>query len=476
MVRLSLRSRVLAGMALVVVALAVVGVLVTRTTRDTLVDQIDTRLDTASVSHGDRGGDFDRRGPPPPQYDRASDVYEGLLRPTGDLETVFASDLTADPSVAPAVDVEQAEAAARTQQPFTVGSSGADDVRFRVVARPTSAGWWLTAIPLTDVDDTIRNLITVEAIAAAIVLALLAAVAWWVVRLGIRPIKQMTRTAERIASGDLSQRVPEVPASTEAGQLGLALNHMLERLDTAFTERAESQQRLRRFIADASHELRTPVTTIRGYAELYRVGGLAERTQLDEAMRRTEQEAVRMARLVDDLLNLAKHDQARPLEHRPVDLTRLVADAARDAGAVAPDRTITTHLDGPVVVSGDEDRLRQVVANIVGNALVHTPTTSPIELRVVTNRGGAEIAVIDHGPGMSPEVAARVTQRFYRADPARARDRGGSGLGMSIADATVVAHGGSIVVNSAPGEGTTVTVTLPLDRSSASSEAVLGEP
>jgi two-component system OmpR family sensor kinase len=237
---------------------------------------------------------------------------------------------------------------------------------------------------------------------------------------------------------------------------------MLESLDTAYTEKADSEARLRRFVADASHELRTPVTTIRGYAELYRIGGLGDPGELSEAMRRTEQEAVRMARLVEDLLTLAKLDQGRLLEQKPVDLTRLVADAARDAAVVDPSRSISTELDGPVVVSGDEDRLRQVIANVVGNALVHTPAATPIELRVTGNDSSACIAVTDHGPGMTPEDAARVTQRFYRADPARTRDRGGSGLGMSIADAAVSAHGGEIAVDSEVGRGTTVTVTLPL--------------
>ncbi|MGI9028882.1 MAG: ATP-binding protein [Ilumatobacteraceae bacterium] len=470
MVRLSLRARVLAGMALVVVALAVVGVIVTRSTGDTLVDQIDSRLDAAAPFGGDGRGEPGGPGRPGGgPYERPSDVFQGLLDTDGALQTWYtATDV-------PAIGVEDATEGARSRRAFTVGAVGDDGKRFRLRADAgPDGGYFVTAIPLADVDDTIGNLITVEVIAGLIVLALLAAVAWWVVRLGIRPIKQMTKTAEQIASGDLSQRVPEAAASTEAGQLGLALNHMLERLDTAFTERAESQARLHRFVADASHELRTPVTTIRGYAELYRVGGLAERSELDEAMRRTEQEAVRMARLVDDLLSLAKFDQGRPLEQRPVDLTRLVADAARDAGAVDPGRTITTDLDGPVVVAGDEDRLRQVVANIVGNALVHTPAATPIELRVTANGGGAQIAVSDHGPGMSPDVAARVTQRFYRADPARARDRGGSGLGMSIADAAVAAHGGAIAVDSMPGRGTTVTVTLP--RSTASSQVVLPEP
>jgi two-component system OmpR family sensor kinase len=267
------------------------------------------------------------------------------------------------------------------------------------------------------------------------------------------------------AVGDLSHRVPEMAPSMEAGQLGRALNHMLETLERAFADRSESQERLRQFVADASHELRTPVTTIRGYAELYRIGGLDDRGKLDEAMRRTEQEAVRMARLVDDPLALAKFDEGRPLDRRPVDVTGLVADAARDAAAVDPGRPITTRLSGPIVVSGDEDRLRQVIANIVGNALVHTPHDVPVALATGATDGEAHITVTDAGPGMTPADAARVTQRFYRADRARARDRGGSGLGMAIADAAITAHGGRIMVTSALGHGTTVTVTLPLDAS-----------
>ena len=464
--RLSLRARVLAGIGLIVVALGVAAVIVTTTTHSHLVEQVDTRLAVAGLRQ--RYPDQGRWEPAPraPGYgERLSDLYEGVLASDGELTTIFEPNFGRDGPVAPPdVDPDRAAAATASEEPFTVGAQGDDSLRYRVRVRPGPDGdYWITALPLTNVDDTITRLIAVEIVATAIILLLLAAVAWWVVRLGIRPIKQMSRTAEQIASGDLSPRVPEVSPSTEAGQLGVALNHMLERLDSAFTERTESQERLRRFVADASHELRTPVTTIRGYAELYRAGGLRDPEHLDEAMRRTEQEAVRMARLIDDLLSLAKLDEGRPLDQRPVDLSRLVADAARDAAAVDPGRQITTELNGPVVVSGDEDRLRQVIANIVGNAVVHTPATTPIELAVSADGAVGRIAVIDHGEGMTPDVAARVTQRFYRADLARARDRGGSGLGLSIADAAVSAHGGAIAVDSAPGRGTTVTVTLPLD-------------
>ena len=455
MLRLSLRTRLLAGLGAVVVALVVVAFVVTRTTRSYLIGQVDDRLDEVEESPW-------RNAPRPPRggFGRPSDYYFAAVDARG-VDPFDPLGPGGDERPAPEIDLGTARAAGG--EAFTVGAVGTDE-RYRVVAWPVGDGVQIAALPLTDVDDTVDRLVLVEIVATAIIVLVLGAVGWWVVRLGIRPIKQMTDAAQQIAAGDRSHRVPQLAPSTEAGQLGGALNHMLDELDESFAQQAASEDRLRRFVADASHELRTPVTTIRGYAELYRIGGLPPGEGLDEAMRRTEQEAVRMARLVDDLLTLAKLDQGRPLERRPVDLVALVADAARDAGAVDVDRRITTVLPapgGPAVVEGDEDRLRQVIANVVGNALVHTPAGTPIELRVEAADGWARVAVVDHGPGMAPDVAAKVTQRFYRADPARARHRGGSGLGLSIADAAVAAHGGTIAVDSAEGVGTTVTVTLP---------------
>jgi two-component system OmpR family sensor kinase len=320
----------------------------------------------------------------------------------------------------------------------------------------------LLAMPLDDVDDAVNRLVRVEIAVTAAILAVLGLVAWWVIHLGIRPIKQMTATATAIAGGELSHRVAEGDPHTEAGELGVALNNMLGRIEQAFDERTETENRLRRFVADASHELRTPVTTIRGYAELFRDGGLTDEVELGEAMRRTEQEAVRMGSLVDDLLLLARLDQGRPLEREPVDLRSIVADAARDAAAVDPHRPIATAVDGPAVVLGDEGRVRQVVANLVSNALVHTPAGTPVELRLRHEDGHAVLEVSDRGPGMSPESAARAFERFYRADPSRSRHRGGSGLGLAIVQATIEAHGGSVSLRSGPGQGTTVTVQLPL--------------
>jgi two-component system, OmpR family, sensor kinase len=281
----------------------------------------------------------------------------------------------------------------------------------------------------------------------------------------------MTATATAIAAGDLSPRVPEPAYDTEAGQLGRALNRMLGRIERAFDQRTRSEHQLRQFLADASHELRTPVTTIRGYAELYQAGGLGdlgEHGELDEAMRRTGQEAVRMGKLIDDMLLLARLDQGRPLESGPVDLASLVADAARDAGAVDPSRAITVASDPspdrPLVVRGDSDRLRQVIANLVGNALVHTPAGTPIA--ITTSVDGpdrrAVVAIADQGPGMSEEAVAHAFERFYRADRSRSRQHGGTGLGLAIVRAIVTSHGGTVELTSERGVGTTARLELPL--------------
>jgi two-component system OmpR family sensor kinase len=253
--------------------------------------------------------------------------------------------------------------------------------------------------------------------------------------------------------------VPELAPGTESGELAVALNQMLGRIETAVDERARSEDRLRRFVADASHELRTPVTSIRGYAELYRIGGLDDPDALADAMRRTEEEAARMGRLINDMLALARLDEQRALAREPVDLSRLVRDAAADARASAPARTITVQAAKPNVVIGDDDPLRQVIANIVSNALVHTD--SPVHLRSADDGGRAVVEVTDEGDGMPPEILERVTERFFRADPSRSRQRGGSGLGLAIVDAAMAAHGGAIDITSTPGHGTTIRLSFP---------------
>ncbi|MFC6929222.1 sensor histidine kinase [Actinomadura yumaensis] len=236
---------------------------------------------------------------------------------------------------------------------------------------------------------------------------------------------------------------------------------MLAQIEAAFREREASENRLRRFIADASHELRTPVATMRGYAELFRRGAADRPGDLAKAMRRIESEAERMGLLVDEMLLLARLDQGRPLERRPVDLAVLAADAVADAGAVEPGRPLTLDAAEPVIVSGDAERLRQVLANLLANVRRHTPAGTPAAVRAALDGDRAVIEVADQGPGLTEEQRAKVFERFYRADAARSRDHGGAGLGLSIVAAVAQAHGGTATVRSAPGEGAVFTVTLP---------------
>ena len=438
---MTLRARLLTGMAVIALVLVLASAFIVRTTERHLVDQLDDQLVQADVPFG---------GPRGAVRDRLSSAYVAAFR---DEELVVLAEPTLRGESAPpppAITLTQARAAFRQGEPFTFDG-------YRILAR--SAGpsdvLLLFALPMDDVDDAIDRLVAVSAGATVLVLAALGLVTWWVVRLGVRPIKQMTETATAIAGGDLSRRVPPVEPGTEAGELGDALNTMLGRIEG-------SQERLKQFVADASHELRTPITTIRGYAELYRSGGLDERTELDEAMRRTEQEATRMGGLVEDLLHLARVDHGRALDVAPVEVSLLAHDAVRDAQAVDPERPIDVEVDGPLVVGADEARLRQVLANLVTNALVHTEPGTPVSVRARREGDDAVLEVADRGAGMPPEVAARAFERFYRADPARSRHRGGSGLGLAIVEATVTALGGTVSLSSTPGEGTTVRVTLPL--------------
>jgi two-component system OmpR family sensor kinase len=278
----------------------------------------------------------------------------------------------------------------------------------------------------------------------------------------------MALTAGEIAAGDLSRRVERAGGRGEVGRLGEALNAMLHQIEEAFADRERaaaelqrSEERLRRFIADASHELRTPLTSIRGHAELFRRGAAADPEALAQAMRRIEGEAQRMGLLVDDLLLLARLDEGRPLDHAPVDLTAVATDAVTDARAVEPDRPFELDVDGPVTVQGDNARLHQLAANLLSNARTHTPSTTPVRVSVRREGDHAVLEVSDRGPGMDPAQAARVFERFYRADVSRARLSGGSGLGLSIVAAVAEAHGGAVAVDTAPGEGATFSVRLP---------------
>jgi two-component system OmpR family sensor kinase len=455
---MSLRSRLLAGVAVVAIVLIGSALVITHTTRASLVDRVDAQLTSAHV----QADGFDG-GPGGPAFPNT--FWAGTVSSTGKVTTILTPNVGDSSPSLPRVTAKTALAAvtatSNPPRPFTVDSANGKD-QWRVVAARADGSPALLALSLHDVSTSMARIEHVEIAVTLAILAILALVTFFVLRLGLRPIKRMTETATAIAAGDLSHRVPQVAAGTEAGELGLALNTMMTKIEDAFDQRTASEARLRQFIADASHELRTPVTTIRGYAELYRGGGLADPDELAQAMRRTEQESIRMGTLVEDLLLLARLDQGRALESGSVDLGVIAVDAVSDARAVDPARPVTASVAEGVRVEGDEGRLRQVVANLVGNALVHTPAETPIVVLVTRKGSDAVLEVSDQGPGMTEPVAARAFERFYRADPARSRHAGGSGLGLSIVKAIVKAHDGTVGIESNSGIGTTVRVTLPL--------------
>ena len=391
---------------------------------------------------------------------------------------------------------------------------------------PSEQATLIVGVDLGDINGTIGQLAYIDLIVGLIVVAALAMAGVAIVRTSLRPLKDIEVTAAAIAAGDLSRRVPESDPRTEVGRLGRALNMMLAQIESAFhaRERSEasarrSEERMRQFVADASHELRTPLTAIRGYAEYYRQrGGLENGSppadgpefdsscqpalngadaaptdspgsgdpdlteslanarhltgpDMDRIMERVEQESSRMGGLVEDMLMLARLDEQRPIERRPVDLLTLAADAVQDARIVAPSRAIdlTVGTGTAFLVLGDEGRLRQVISNLMSNALTHTPDGSPISVRIHAGQPAgnppvpsAILEVIDHGPGLTPEQASRVFERFYRADQARGRRTGGSGLGLAIVNALVAAHDGTVSVDTGPGRGATFRITLPL--------------
>ncbi|WP_433246535.1 sensor histidine kinase [Streptosporangium sp. CA-135522] len=333
-----------------------------------------------------------------------------------------------------------------------------------------SGGTLLTAVDMTEVRQIVGQLALVELLGGGGLMLALAGAGVMVIRRSLRPLEEIELTAQAIAAGDLSRRVADADPHTEVGRLGQSLNGMLAQIEAAFRARSESEasarrseERMRRFVADASHELRTPLTSIRGFAEFYRQ---APDTDAAPLMRRVESEAVRMGLLVDDLLMLARMDQQRPVAMRPVDLLAIAADTVHDARILAPAREITLSVDGAaLIVSGDEVRLRQVVGNLMTNALTHTPDGTPVRTALSAQDGMAVIEVADEGPGLDAEQCERVFERFYRADSARGRrapEDGGSGLGLAIVAAIVDAHGGTVEVESAPGKGAAFRVLLPL--------------
>ena len=347
---------------------------------------------------------------------------------------------------------------------FTARGSGREGRAYRVLgSRIANTDYILiVAIPLSEVTQTLARLVVIEVIVTIGVLVALAALAWYLVRRELRPLEDMATTAGAIAEGDLGRRIDHTEPGTEVGRLGIALNAMLAQIERSFERRKRSEEKLRRFLAQASHELRTPLVSIRGYAELFRRGAKDRPEDLELAMRRIEQEAARMGVLVDELLQVARRDEERPLERAPVDLSQVAGDAVADARTVAPERSIEFAAPGAVVVSGDEAGLRQLVANLVVNAVQHAGDAATIRVSVERDTEHALLVVADDGAGMSAEDAERIFEPFYRSEQSRAAGQGSSGLGLSIVAAIAERHGGSVALQTAPGEGARFTVSLPL--------------
>ncbi|MCW2883919.1 MAG: hypothetical protein JWL58_781 [Streptosporangiaceae bacterium] len=486
LVRAPLWARLVAGtLLLVAVALVVTGLVGIRMLRGYLTDKVDQQLQFATHTRVPQQGAPPAAAARPPDQQRMRRFtglyYSVILNPDGTIADRLADPLTED---LPALPVLSADAVAkRNGHPFTVGSVNGRNGRWRVVARSEANGRSrVAALSLGEADNTVARLTLIDAGVGAVVLAFLAGAGYVLVRVSLRPLVEIEDTAEAIAAGDLASRVPDRAAPAEVARLGGALNGMLAQIESAFRDRESSaasalrsEDRMRRFVADASHELRTPLTSIRGFAELYRQEargrGEAADPEAAKVLRRIEEEASRMGLLVEDLLLLARMDQQRPLEESPVDLLSLAAGAVLDAQALAPDREIDlVRLDGsdtPVTVIGDEVRLRQVITNLIGNALTHTPSGTPIRVGVgIADHGAPDgdrrvvLEVADEGPGLPAAQAERVFERFYRAERSRSRAHGGSGLGLSIVAALVHAHGGSVELETAPGEGALFRVVL----------------
>jgi signal transduction histidine kinase len=354
---------------------------------------------------------------------------------------------------------------AETGTPFTAAGGA-----WRVLVEPETGGAHLVmAYSLSDLNSTVTRLELADALAGGAAVVLLAGIGLPLVRASLAPLARIEATAAAIARGDLSRRIDHPAGNTEVGRLAEALDVMLASIEGAYLARADgearalrSQERMRRFTADASHELRTPLTSVRGLAEYgLQQGDAASREELLRLMGLIAGESGRMSRLVDDLLLLARFDTGRPLDRRPVDLASLAAEAVQRARIVAPGRPVTLEAAEPVIVDGDEGRLTQVIDNLIGNALQHTPPGSPVTVAVTGGPGHAELTVADHGPGMTAEQASRVFERFYRTDGARTRASGGAGLGLAIASSLAAAHGGEITVETAPGEGAAFCLRLP---------------
>ena len=470
---MSLRTRLVLSLALLTAAaLLAAGFIVVQLTRASLVERMDREL----LAIADASTRIERLTE---LADADSEAGRRLavmrLDRTGSVLRAFPSGFASDPDPLPQLPVYQDGIPSEALGVVAQRSSIDGALEYRVLTERSSRPNAIVAIaaPMTTIVAAERALIRTMLIVGLAAMGAMLIVAWVVIRRGLLPLERIAATAEQITAGDLSHRAGVPHDDTEVGRLGSAFDTMLDQIETSFDEqqraleaKERSEAQLRRFVADASHELRTPLTAMRGYADLYRAGGLAEPEAMATAMDRIGTESRRMAALVEDLLLLARLDQGRPIRREPVDLSRIAEDAAHDLRAIDPGRPVTGAIAPGITVAGDDDRLRQVIGNLVANVRVHAGAGTPVEIGLATVDGEAELRVEDHGPGIDPAHGVRVFDRFYRVDAGRSRDSGGTGLGLSIVASLVDAHGGRIWHEATPGGGATFVVRLPFTASS----------
>ena len=461
--RLSLRARLVLGViVLAALGLAAADVATYTSLRSFEFDHTDATLDSLQHAFGQPG--FAGSGPGQPAVFVQLRAVDGKRVVGRQSSPSFPGQPAPPPPHWPAT----ISLAGGTQQGpdfvryFDVpAASGGGRYRVRASREPGQPGVLAIAISLRDVDSTLHRLVLIELLVTAAVLAGLAALGLWIVRIGLRPLGAIERTAAAIAAGDLTRRVERADERTEVGRLGLALNAMLGQIESAFRAREASEQKLRRFVADASHELRTPLSAVRAYAELFTRGADRRSDDLARSMAGISRESERMSLLVDDLLLLARLDEGRPLARQPVQLDEVVGEAVDAAHAVDPERSIELDAE-PLVVLGDSDRLRQIVDNLLANVRAHTPEKAPVHVTVGREDGSAVIEVADSGAGLDADDLERVFERFYRSDASRSRSSGGVGLGLSIVAAVAEAHGGAAGARANPDGGAVFRIVLPL--------------
>ncbi len=451
-----IRHRLVVAIVVAITAVAAVaGVVVVSVLKDRLIADVDEQL-TDVAGRLPRVPGFLRQSghvTSPAGFESHALIEVG---PDGKIRSQIPSGAAGEPDPVP--DVAGLTAAS---DPVTLASNR-DGPEYRALGTALpDGGMLIVALPLTDVDATLAETRRILLIAGLSALAIAAALVWLSIRRGLRPIDDMVHAAERIANGELTARTTAPDPASEVGHLSAALNTMLDRIEQAMASKTESEARMRRFIADASHELRTPLTSIRGYAELHRQGATSP-DEIARGMVRIEREAQHMAALVEDLLLLARLDQARPLADDHVDLRRIVQETVADARAADPQRSIVVDMpDDPAIVHGDRLRLRQVLDNLLANVRDHTDPDTIATLTLADSDGTATLTIADDGPGMSPDEAGHAFERFWQAEPTLTHPRRGTGLGLAIVAELVAAHGGTITLETSPGVGTSVKITLP---------------